>query len=367
MIMMTPTTAPPELPETLVPQTPSLVGHTHEALYRLMQSLGEPKFRADQIHHWMYVKGVRHYEAMSNLAKSTRLKLAERFPSIGCLTLNTREISQDGTQKFLFRLADGKVVESVLMPYQERGTVSACISSQVGCAVNCSFCATAKLGFTRQLSVAEIVDQYLYVQHLAGVEVRNIVFMGQGEPLLNLENLLPAITLLNQSAEVGMRRMTISTAGVVPGILRLAEESFPLTLAVSLHAPDDETRSGIMPINKKWPIAELIQSLHYYSRQTGRRLTIEYILIKDVNDSASQAHQLAQRLKGLKCNVNLIPYNPIAPVLLPIEGANLKRSTPQAIHQFQQIVSSYGRKVTIRLERGVDINAACGQLANQHQ
>ncbi|MEB3206256.1 MAG: 23S rRNA (adenine(2503)-C(2))-methyltransferase RlmN, partial [Vampirovibrionales bacterium] len=349
------------------PPTPSLVGHSHEALYSLMQTLEEPKFRADQIHHWMYVKGVRTYEAMSNLAKSTRLKLAERFPSIGCLTLKTREISQDGTQKFLFRLADGKVVESVLMPYQERGTVSACISSQVGCAVNCSFCATAKLGFTRQLSVSEIVDQYLYVQHLAGVEVRNIVFMGQGEPLLNLENLLPAITLLNQSAEVGMRRMTISTAGVVPGILRLAEESFPLTLAVSLHAPDDETRSSIMPINKKWPIAELIPSLHHYSHQTGRRLTIEYILIQDVNDSASQAHQLAQLLKGLKCNVNLIPYNPIAPVLLPIEGANLKRSTPQAIHQFQQIVSSYGRKVTIRLERGVDINAACGQLANQHQ
>jgi 23S rRNA (adenine2503-C2)-methyltransferase len=282
------------------------------------------------------------------------------------LALEKREISRDGTQKFLFKLPDGKVVESVLMPYQERGTVSACISSQVGCAVNCSFCATAKLGFTRQLSVAEMVDQYLYVQHLAGVEVRNIVFMGQGEPLLNLENLLPAITLLNQSAEVGMRRMTISTAGVVPGIMRLAEESLPLTLAVSLHAPDDETRSRIMPINKKWPLNQLIPALHYYIDQTGRRLTIEYIMIKDVNDSVAQAHQLAQILKGLKCNVNLIPYNPIAPVLLPPEGANLKRSSSQAIHHFQEIVSGYGRKVTVRLERGVDINAACGQLANQH-
>ncbi|MEB3245206.1 MAG: 23S rRNA (adenine(2503)-C(2))-methyltransferase RlmN [Vampirovibrionales bacterium] len=374
----------PEAQHEIRPEPSYLIGHDLTSLQALMQSMEEPAFRAEQLHQWLYVKCVRDYEAMSNLAKSTRAKLAEKFPQIGCLTLHTREQSRDGTQKFLFELASpanlpgpatGAAspanaspyrIESVLMPYQERGTLSACISSQAGCAVGCHFCATAKLGFKRQLTVAEIVDQYLYVQHLAQAEVRNIVFMGQGEPLLNLDNVIPAMMLLNQSAEVGMRRMTISTAGIVPGIYRLAQEALPVTLAVSLHAPDDTTRSAFMPINAKYPIAELLPALHHYVNTTRRRLTIEYIMLAGINDSPTQAHMLAQQLKGLKCNVNLIPYNPIAAQLLPPGGEALKRSSPKAIETFREIVSGYGRKVTVRLERGADINAACGQLANQH-
>ena len=270
-------------------------------------------------------------------------------------------MSQDGTTKYLFRLPDGKVVESVLMYFEERGTYAICLSTQVGCAVNCSFCATAKLGFMRNLTISEIVEQYVYVQHDSEKEVRNLVFMGQGEPLLNYDNLLSATQLLNRSAEVGMRHITISTSGIVPRIYDLANEDLQLTLAVSLHAPDDAIRESIMPINKKWPLAELMPALHHYVSSTGKRLTIEYILLQGVNDSIEHASLLGELLQDLKCNVNLIPYNPIG------DAYGFKRPSNNAVHRFKDVLQTYGKKVTIRVERGTDIAAACGQLANKSQ
>lgn len=336
----------------------SLIGKTAEELKELVISLGEPGFRAEQLHHWLYVKSIRDFDQMTNLAKGFKAKLSEQHQP-GCLTIDTKQVSTDGTIKYLFRLPDGKVVESVLMYFEDRGTYAVCISTQVGCAVDCKFCATGKLGFMRNLSVAEIVDQYVYVQSDSGKEVRNIVFMGQGEPMLNYDNLMKSIHILNKSAEVGIRHITISTSGIVPKIYKLAEENLHLTLAVSLHAPNDEVRETFMPINRKWPINELMDSLFDYVKVTGRRLTIEYILLAGINDQPAHAHELGKLLEGLKCNVNLIPYNPIG------DDYGFKRPSRNACHIFRSIVAEYGKKVTIRVERGCDIDAACGQLANK--
>jgi 23S rRNA (adenine2503-C2)-methyltransferase len=342
----------------LPPGKEPLLGKSLEELRALVAEMGEPSFRADQLHHWLYVHCVRDYEAMTNLKKSFREKLAERY-QVGSLVIDQKQVSQDGTTKYLFRLPDGKVVESVLMYFEDRGTYAVCLSTQVGCAVNCGFCATGKLGFMRNLSVAEIVEQYVYVQSDSGQEVRNIVFMGQGEPMLNYDNLMQSIRVLNKSAEVGMRHITISTSGIVPRIYDLAKEDLQLTLAISLHAPDNGTREAIMPLNKKWPLEELMPALHHYVNTTGKRLTIEYILLAGVNDQPNHAQALGKLLQGLKCNINLIPYNPIG------EAYGYERPSGNAIHRFKDALLPYGKKVTVRVERGVDIAAACGQLANK--
>lgn len=341
-------------------QKEALIGKSREELQELVRALEEPSFRAEQLHQWLYVHCVRDFEQMTNLKKTFRDKLAERY-QIGSLMVDRKESSQDGTVKYLFRLPDGKVVESVLMYFEERDTYAMCLSTQVGCAVNCDFCATGKLGFMRNLSVSEIVEQYVYVQADSGKEVRNIVFMGQGEPMLNYDNLMRAIEILNRSAEVGMRHITISTSGIVPRIYDLAKADLQLTLAISLHAPDNATREAFMPINRKWPLEELMPALHYYVGATNRRLTIEYILLAGVNDQPSHAKALGELLQGLKCNVNLIPYNPIG------DGYGYKRPSGNAIYRFKDVLNTYGKKVTVRVERGVDIAAACGQLANKVQ
>jgi len=345
-------------PETAVQGKTSLIGHTLADLQALVQTMDEPAFRADQLHQWLYVRCARSWDEMTNLKKTFRARLAETF-QIGQLDIATRQVSRDGTIKYLFRLADGNVVESVLMYFEERGTYALCISTQVGCAVNCSFCATAKLGFIRQLTAGEIAEQYLFTQADSGQEIRNIVFMGQGEPLLNYDALIQAVQLLNQSAEVGMRHITVSTSGIVPRIYDLAAENLQLTLAVSLHAPNDTLRESIMPINKRWPLADLMAALRHYVCHTGKRLTIEYILLADCNDQPEHAHELNRLLEGLKCNVNLIPYNPVAAC------DQFKRPSNNAIHRFRNIIGTSGKKVTIRVERGADIDAACGQLANK--
>jgi 23S rRNA (adenine2503-C2)-methyltransferase len=337
-----------------------LLGKSLDELRALVRDMDEPAFRADQLHQWIYVHCVRDFEQMTNLKKSFREKLSVRY-QVGSLTVAEKQVSQDGTTKYLFRLTDGKVVESVLMYFEERGTYAVCLSTQVGCAVNCDFCATGKLGFKRNLSVSEIVEQYVYVQADSGKEVRNIVYMGQGEPMLNYDNLIAATHILNKSAEVGMRHITISTSGVVPRIYDLANEDLQLTLAISLHAPDNATREAIMPINRKWPLEELMPALHHYVGSTGKRLTIEYILLAGVNDQTSHAHDLGKLLQGLKCNINLIPYNPIG------DSYGYKRPSGNAIHRFKDVLNTYGKKVTVRVERGVDIAAACGQLANKAQ
>lgn len=341
-------------------QREPLIGKSLAELRQLVTEMEEPAFRAEQLHNWLYVRCVRDLEQMTNLKKSFRDKLAERY-TVGSLVVDEKQESQDGTVKYLFRLPDGKVVESVLMFFEDRGTYAVCLSTQVGCAVNCDFCATGKLGFMRNLSVSEIVEQYIHVQADSGKEVRNIVFMGQGEPMLNYDNLMQSVEILNKSAEVGMRHITISTSGIVPRIYDLAQADLQLTLAISLHAPDNATREAIMPLNKKWPLETLMPALHHYVGTTNKRLTIEYILLAGLNDQPEQAHALGKLLQKLKCNINLIPYNPIG------DGYGYKRPSRNAIYRFMDVLRTYGKKVTVRVERGVDIAAACGQLANKVQ
>ncbi len=338
---------------------PSLIGLSHEELKTLVQSLDEPKFRADQLHSWIYVKNERDFDKMTNLAKSLRQKLSEKYV-IGALSIAEKQVSADGTIKYLFRLTDGQMVESVLMYFEERDVYAVCLSTQVGCAVNCDFCATGKLGFKRNLTVAEIVEQLIYVRHDSGANVRNIVFMGQGEPLLNYDNLMQATRVINHSAEIGMRHITISTSGIIPAIDRLAEEKLQLTLAVSLHAPDDETRLKFMPINKKYPVKELVNALHRYVDKTGRRVTIEYILLAGVNDTKAHADRLNDLLRTLHCNINLIPYNPIG------EQYGYERPSRDQVLSFRDWLMQGPHKVTVRIERGTDIAAACGQLQNKN-
>lgn len=337
----------------------TLVGYDLPALEALMTELDEPRFRAQQLHSWLYVKNERDFDRMTNLAKGLRAKLAEQY-SVGALRIADKQVSRDGTIKYLFALADGQQVESVLMYFEERNVHAVCLSTQAGCAVNCDFCATGKLGFKRQLTTAEIVEQLQFVQHDAGVRVRNVVLMGQGEPLLNYDNTLKAVHLMNRSAEIGMRHITLSTSGIVPGIDRLADEKLQLTLAVSLHAPDNETREAIMPINKKYPLEVLMPSLFRYVEKTGRRITIEYILLAGVNDSKAHASRLNTLLKGLLCNVNLIPYNPIG------DRYGYERPARDQVLAFRDWLEPGGHKVTVRIERGTDIAAACGQLQNRY-
>jgi 23S rRNA (adenine2503-C2)-methyltransferase len=347
---------PPELAKTC-DNLPPLVGMSRDDLLQLTKQMGQPAFRAEQLHHWLYVKCVRHWTDMTNLSKGFREQLASQY-AIGALTIRHKQRSADGTIKYLFSAADGAAIESVLMHFEDRDSYALCISTQVGCAVNCGFCATGKLGFTRQLSVAEIADQYLLAQADSGQEIRNIVFMGQGEPFLNYDNWLAATKLLNQSAEVGIRHITVSTSGIIPAINKLAQEKLQLTLAVSLHAPNDALRESFMPINRKYPLGQLMPALREYVHMTGRRLTIEYILLRDVNDQPEHAHELGLLLKGLKCNVNLIPYNPV--------DNQFQRPRRDAVLAFQAIIQDqYGKKTTVRVERGSDIDAACGQLANK--
>jgi 23S rRNA (adenine2503-C2)-methyltransferase len=363
MITTTPLPVAPSSLVALTPQdslAPVLTGLTLDQLKQVVLGLDEPSFRAEQLHHWLYVKCAQDWSQMTNLARSFKDKLSAAY-RIGCLHLADKTHSTDGTIKYLFKLDDGQVVESVLMHFEDRDTYAICLSTQVGCAVNCDFCATGKLGFKRNLSVAEIVEQYLFVQANSGEEIRNIVFMGQGEPLLNYDNLIQAIRILNQSAEVGIRHITVSTSGIVPKIEALAAENLQLTLAISLHAPDNATRELFMPINRKWPLEALMPALHRYVGQTGRRLTIEYILLAGINDSFTHARRLTALLQGLKCNVNLIPYNPIG------DDYGYLRPSRAAIFAFRDAVAVGGKKVTIRMERGTDIGAACGQLANQYQ
>jgi 23S rRNA (adenine2503-C2)-methyltransferase len=271
-------------------------------------------------------------------------------------------VSSDGTRKYLFSLPDGKLVESVLMSFHDRKNLSACLSSQVGCAVGCTFCATGYLGFKRNLTKQEIVDQIMSIQRESGLRIGNIVYMGQGEPLLNVDEVVASIRTVIGSVGIGARHITVSTSGIIPGIERLAKEHLPLTLALSLHAPDPETREKIVPITRKFPLEELIPALKDYAETTGRRVTIEYVLLAGVTDSAKQARDLADMVRDIHCNVNLIPFNPI----YDEHGKSLyKRPTRAAQEQFKKIVERSGRTVTIRLERGTDIDAACGQLHNK--
>ena len=331
-----------------------LAGLRLEELENLMDELGATKFRARQIHNWIYDKSVSSIEEMTNLAKDFREELKKRF-IITDTKIKIKQSSSDGTLKYLIEYPDGECVETVLMRFDNRANLTACVSSQVGCAVNCSFCATGKRGFIRNLTAKEIIEQVLTIQRDTGLKVTNIVFMGQGEPLLNLKNVLEALDMFNHDFQIGSRRITISTSGIIPKINELASYELQSTLAVSLHAPNHKLRAEIMPVENKYPIEELKKSLLNYIEKTGRRITIEYIMIHGFNDTVECAKELAYFLNDLKCNINLIPYN-------SVEETKYRKSSNTDIMKFKYLLEHSGKKVTVRLERGADIDAACGQL-----
>lgn len=332
----------------------TLSGLKLDELERLMEEFGATKFRAKQIHNWIYSKSVSTIDKMTNLSKDFReeLKLKAQITET---KIKVKQVSTDGTIKYLIEYPDGNCVETVLMRFDNRANLTACVSSQVGCAVNCSFCATGKRGFIRNLSYQEIIEQVLTIQRDTGLKVTNVVFMGQGEPLLNLQNVLKALEIFNDDFQIGARRITISTSGIIPKINELAEMEIQSTLAISLHAPNHKLREELMPIEKKYPIDELKKALLNYVEKTGRRITIEYILIHGFNDTPQAAKELAYFLKDIKCNVNLIPYN-------SVDDTKYKKSTNNDIMKFKYLIEHSGKKVTVRLERGADIDAACGQL-----
>ncbi|MDZ4835324.1 MAG: 23S rRNA (adenine(2503)-C(2))-methyltransferase RlmN [Candidatus Melainabacteria bacterium] len=338
----------------------ALSGLSLAQLKAFVKSIGEPAFRADQIHSWIYAKWAGSIDEMTNLSADLRKRLNEAA-CVSALEIATLKVSRDGTRKYLFRLPDGKLVESVLMSFQDRDTLSACVSSQVGCAVGCTFCATGYLGFMRNLTAQEIVDQVLAIQRESGQRISNLVYMGQGEPLLNTENVIESIFTMQQSVGIGGRHITVSTSGIIPGIEQLQKENLSVTLALSLHAPDTKTREEVVPITKKYSIADLMKSLKDYVHTTGRRVTIEYVLLKDVTDRPEQAIELAELVRDIHCNINLIPYNPT----YNEDGTALyDRPSREAQWKFKELAERSGKTVTIRLERGTDIEAACGQLHN---
>ena len=335
----------------------NLSGLTLKEIEQITDELGATKFRARQIHNWIYLKSVKEIDEMTDLSKKFRdeLKTAAQVTNI---KIKVKQVSTDGTIKYLLEFPDGECVETVLMRFDNRANLTACVSSQVGCAVNCSFCATGKRGFIRNLTYKEIIEQVLTIQRDTGLKVTNVVFMGQGEPLLNLDNVLKAMEMFNESFQIGARRLTVSTSGIIPQIKKLADLDMQSTLALSLHASNHEVRKQLMQIENKYPMDELHKALKYYVEKTGRRITIEYLLIKDLNDTITSAKQLAAYLKDIKCNINLIPYNPTA-------KNDYKRPSNNSIMKFKYLMEHSGKKVTVRLERGGDIDAACGQLSGK--
>jgi len=333
----------------------TLTGLDTAALTSLITSIGQPAYRGKQLAESIYTRRVRAIDEITTLPASLRQTLSESY-TIGSCTVIGKQEAVDGTVKYLLTFGDGEVVETVFLPYENRTSI--CISSQVGCPMGCSFCATGTEGLVRNLTTAEIIDQLLIVQGLhPETRISHVVMMGMGEPLLNLPNVIAALTLMANEMGLSWRHLTVSTVGVIPAIEKLAQMNLPLTLAVSLHAPTDDLRDELVPLNRKHNIARLMQACSEYVHQTNRRLTFEYVLLAGVNDRDEDAHALGKLLaKQPLCALNTIPYNST-----DVEAA-YKRPLAAATHRFRDIVASYGVTVTQRQERGQKIAAACGQL-----
>ena len=320
---------------------------------------GEKPFRAKQIYEWMHVKLARGFDEMTNLSKVLRENCKLWYTYTSLEPVRVQESKLDGTKKFLFRLSDGNVVESVWMKYKHGNSV--CISSQVGCRMGCRFCASTLDGWERNLLPSEMLDQIYAITLLTGERVSNVVVMGTGEPLDNYDNLLRFIRLLTDEngLHISQRNVTVSTCGIVPKMKRLAEERLQITLALSLHAGTDEKRRGLMPVAERYSIAELMEACRYYFERTGRRITFEYSLVGGVNDTQEDAEELTKLAKPLNCHVNLIPVN-------PIKERNYVQSDAGSVRAFQNKLEKNGINVTIRREMGRDIDGACGQLRRRH-
>ena len=324
----------------------------------LFKELGQPAFRAKQVYTWLH-KGVRSYEEMSNLPKALRERLEADYPICPPEVVRRQESKKDGTIKYLWRLADGNCVETVLMRYHYGNTV--CISTQVGCRMGCAFCASTIGGLVRRLEPYEMLDEVLFTQVDSGLPISHIVLMGIGEPLDNFDNVMRFLELVNSEdgMNISMRHISLSTCGLVPMIDKLAEKKLQLSLAISLHGPTDEIRNTIMPVNKAYPTEELLAACRRYYEATSRRIHFEYAMINGVNDAPEHAQILLKRLKGLPAHINLIPLN-------HVEESPLKPSTKAAVARFQQILEKGGLTATVRRTLGGDIDASCGQLRRKY-
>ncbi len=323
-----------------------------------LKEMGQPAFRAKQVYTWLH-KGVRSYEEMTNLPQTLRQQLAESFPICPPEVVRRQESQKDGTVKYLWKLSDGNCVETVLMRYHYGNTV--CISTEVGCRMGCAFCASTLGGLVRKLEPFEMLDQVLFTQVDSGLPVSHIVLMGIGEPLDNFDNVMRFLELVNspEGMNISMRHISLSTCGLVPKIHELAKKKLQLTLSVSLHAPNDEIRNRIMPVNKAYPTEELLAACRRYYAETSRRISFEYAMIRDVNDTEAAAKELLRRMKGLPAHFNLIPLN-------HVEESPLKPSTKEAVARFQKILEDGGIPATVRRTLGGDIDASCGQLRRKY-
>lgn len=330
---------------------------TFEELEEFLVGMGERKFRAKQIFAWLH-RGVTSFDEMTDLSVALRKKLAE-VSFVSTAEIERLLVSKiDGTRKYLFRLGDGNMVESVAMYYKHG--ISVCISCQVGCRMGCKFCASTIGGLVRSLTAGEILNQVLFVQKDIGERISNIVMMGIGEPMDNFDNVIKFLKNVNDEhgINIGYRHISLSTCGVVPNIERLMEYALPITLSISLHAPTDEIRSAIMPVNRAYPVDEILAVCRKYTERTGRRISFEYSVINGVNDSEECAKILASKLKGMLCHVNLIPVN-------NVEENDFKKPSADKIRRFMSVIDKYNIPVTVRRELGSDISASCGQLRRQ--
>src|SRR5258706_3283027 len=351
------------VPQHAKTELPNLLGMTLPEMTAFFAGLDEKPFRAKQVFRWIHHFGVDNFEAMTDLAKSLR----EKLPQVAAISpprLMTEQASRDGTRKWLLDVGTGSGIEVVFIPEDERGTL--CVSSQVGCALDCTFCSTGKQGFNRNLTTAEIIGQLWWANRATGRDpkgeriVSNVVMMGMGEPLANFDSVTNAMDIMLDDHGYGLsrRRVTLSTSGIVPNLLRLKERC-PVALAVSLHAPTDALRDVLVPINQKYPLAELLAAIRDYLQAAPREfVTFEYVMLDQVNDTLQHAHELVKLIGDLPCKFNLIPWN-------PFPQADYRRSSNNAIHRFREVLQNAGLIVTIRKTRGDDIDAACWQLAGQ--
>ena len=333
---------------------------TLDELKDACQQMGEKPFRAKQLYDWMHHRLAGSYDEMTNLSLAFREKLKEQYPLTCLEKVQVQESKIDGTRKYLFRLSDGNVIESVWMKYHHGNSV--CISSQVGCRMGCRFCASTIGGLVRCLTPSEMLDQIYRIWEDTGERVSNLVVMGTGEPMDNYDNLVRFVRLLSsqEGLNISQRNITVSTCGIVPNMYKLADEGLQITLALSLHAPNDEKRRELMPIAKKYSMDELLEACRNYFDKTGRRITFEYSLVKGVNDKKEHAQELISRVKGMNCHINLIPVN-------PIKERDFEQSTQNNVAAFKHILERQHIQVTVRREMGRDIQAACGQLRKSYK
>ena len=336
----------------------NLKSQTLPELAGIFKELGQPQFRAKQVYTWLH-KGVRSYDEMTNLPKALRETLEERYPICPPEVVRRQESQRDGTIKYLWRLSDGNCVETVLMRYHYGNTV--CISTEVGCRMGCAFCASTLGGLARRLEPREMLDQVLFTQVDSGLPISHIVLMGIGEPLDNFDNVMRFLELVNspEGMNISMRHISLSTCGLVPKIDELAQKKLQLTLSISLHAPNNEIRNRIMPVNKAYPIEQLLDACRRYYQATSRRISFEYAMIRGVNDSPENARELLERMKGLPAHFNLIPLN-------HVEESPLQPSTRASVAAFQKILEDGGIPTTVRRTLGGDIDASCGQLRRKY-